>query len=270
MNFSKLHGAGNDFLLFDGSLDPSLDASLPPLISRLCDRRMGLGADGVLLLSLAGSQEVKVKYWNSDGSVASFCGNGTRCAARFAQQRWGFSEMILITDFAPIPGSVKEKTVALRLPAPTGGTWLELPIGEGTVRGFHVVLGVPQLIVPVDWPDFSTRPLAPLAPILRSHPLLPPGGANVNFIQHISGHDMKVRSWERGIEGETLACASGAVCAALTALSLEWCQDGARLLTASGRWLEVTSLGLPPLCPSILDGPAEWVADGSIHPDLFL
>jgi diaminopimelate epimerase len=88
VNFAKLHGAGNDFLLFDGRSDPSLADALPTLVSRLCHRRFGLGADGVLLLKPAGPNEARVVYWNADGSEVAFCANATRCAARFAAERW--------------------------------------------------------------------------------------------------------------------------------------------------------------------------------------
>ncbi|MGE5236393.1 MAG: diaminopimelate epimerase, partial [Acidobacteriota bacterium] len=100
MRFAKLHGAGNDFLLFDGRDDPALERCLPGLVTTLCHRRFGIGSDGVLLVLPAGERAARVMYWNADGSPAAFCANGTRCAARFVAARWGWTEMVLHTGYA--------------------------------------------------------------------------------------------------------------------------------------------------------------------------
>src|SRR5208337_374311 len=180
----KLHGAGNDFLLFDGSAEPGLRQTILPLIRRLCHRQLGVGADGILLLEPAGELEARLAYWNADGSEAAFCLNATRCAARFAQVRWGWTRMLLHTGYAAIRAEVRGAAVTLGLPPPTGiNPWCGLAAGGQQVRGRYLILGVPHLIVPVGWPDFWSRPLAPLAPALRSHPELPEGGANVTFVR---------------------------------------------------------------------------------------
>ncbi len=268
MRFYRLHGAGNDFLLFDGRDEPALEAALPPLVATLCHRRLGLGADGVLLLLPHGDREAILMYWNADGSAARFCANGTRCAARLAAERWGWSSLVLHTGFAPVPAEVRGVEVTLTLPAPAAvGSWQEYEV-EGTgVRGLRVELGVPHLIVPVSWPDFWARGLEPLAPRLRAHPLLPPGGANVDFVRPIDG-ELAIRTWERGVEGETLSCGSGAVASGLVAAAEGWLAAPVTVRTASGRVLRVEPLGEPPRCPSRLTGPAEWVAEGEVHSEL--
>ena len=269
MRFAKLHGAGNDFLVFDGGADPGLETSLPLSITALCHRRFGLGADGVLLLLPGAAGEVRLVYWNADGSTASFCANGTRCAARFAAERWGWDELLLHTGYAPIPARVRGTQVTLELPAATVlSTWYSLPTAEGEIRARLLLVGVPHLVVPVDWPDFWDRPHAPLAPALRGHGDLPAGGANVNFVRVEPGGELGVRSWERGVEGETLSCGSGDVAAALTGIAERWCAVPATVRTASGRLLVVTPHGEPPACPSALCGPAEWVADGEVDQEL--
>jgi diaminopimelate epimerase len=268
VNFAKMHGAGNDFLLFDGRADGTLALALPPLISRLCHRRFGLGADGALLLVPEGEAAARVVYWNGDGSEAAFCANGTRCAALFAAERWGWCTMLLRTGYAEIPAEVVGERVTLRLPAPTGlRPWLELSTPGGAVRARSMVVGVPQLVVRVQWPDFWQRSLEPLAPALRGHAELGEGGTNVNFLQVQDG-ELAVRSWERGVEGETLSCGSGDVAAALVALAEGWVTVPARVRTASGRVLLVDPEGAPPSCPVRLSGPAEWVAEGVVHPEL--
>lgn len=267
MRAAKLHGAGNDFLLFDGT-EAELDL-LPESIRRLCDRRLGLGADGVLLVVPVGERVARTVYWNADGSPARFCANGTRCAARFAAARWGWTAMRIETSFATIPARVTGTRVELDLPAPAlAEPWHEFEAAGQTARARYLVLGVPHLVVPVDWPEFWRHPLAPLAPELRAHPELPAGGANVTFIQ-VEHPVLLARSFERGIEGETLSCGSGAVAAALVAIAEGLMAAPVTVQTASGRTLAIAPGGSPPLCPSTLVGPAEWVADMDISTELF-
>lgn len=268
VRFAKLHGAGNDFLVFDGSDDLTMEGVLVGLVPRLCDRRLGIGADGVLLATPADQATLRLGYWNADGSAASFCANGTRCAARFAAERWQWREMIVATGFADIPAVVDGDSVTLELPPPAAvAPWCSLAAGVSVHRSRYLVVGVPQLVVPVQWRDFWRHDLAGLAPLLRSHPDLPSGGANVNFMQR-DGSELVARSWERGIEAETLSCGSGNVACALVALAEGWQTSPVPVRTASGRILLVDVVGSPPQCPSRLTGPAEWVAEGTIAPEL--
>jgi len=266
--FAKLHGAGNDFLVFDGAAEAGLEELLPQLVPALCERRLGLGADGVLLLLPAGPARIRLRYWNADGSAADFCANGTRCAVRFASERWGLHEAVVETGYAAIPAAVRGAEVTLELPpVQAEPRWRRLRLGDSDVRARYVVVGVPHLVVPVAWPDFWERTLRPLAPALRAHPSLPEGGANVNLVAVADG-EVLVRSWERGVEGETLSCGSGDVASGLVALAEGWVAGAARVRTASGRVLVVEACGLPPDCAARLTGPAEWVASGVLGPDL--
>jgi len=268
MNFAKLHGAGNDFLLFDGS-EGTTEEQLAPLVATLCHRRLGVGADGVLLMRPVGERRAQLVYWNSDGSLAAFCGNGTRCAARFASERWGWREMVLETGFAAVPAAVEGSSVTLQLPPPAE-VWPEkvFPVHGSAIPARYLMLGVPHLVVRVGWPDFWVRPLEPLAPLLRRHGELPAGGANVNFARPAAGGTVEARFFERGVEGETLASGSGVVAVALVAASEGWATPPVRVATASGRDLLVEVEGTPPLCPVRVVGPAEWVAEGTLAEEL--
>ncbi len=268
MNFAKLHGAGNDFLLFDGS-QGTTEEQLAPLVAALCHRRLGVGADGVLLMRPVGERRAQLVYWNSDGSLAAFCGNGTRCAARFACERWGWREMVLETGFAAVPAAVEGSSVTLQLPPPAE-VWPEriFPVHGSAIPARYLMLGVPHLVVRVGWPDFWVRPLEPLAPLLRRHGELPAGGANVNFARPAAGGMVEARFFERGVEGETLASGSGVVAVALVAASEGWATSPVRVATASGRDLMVEVEGTPPLCPVRVVGPAEWVAEGTLAEEL--
>lgn len=267
MRFAKWHGAGNDFLLFLPEDGPELAKNLPRWAPRLCHRQMGIGADGVLLLLPEGGATIRLAYFNRDGSRAAFCANGSRCAAAFAFRRLGLTEMVLYTDFAPIPAAVWENAVTLHLPPPQPvGGWVELPVEGEVKRGFFVHVGVPHLVLPVSWEDFWSRPLLE-APFLRAHPLLGSEGANVHFAQ-VLGRELGLRSFERGVEAETLACGSGAVAAACVAVAEGWLLPPVRVRTASGRILEVAPEGNDPWGPVRLTGPAEPVAAGEVAPEL--
>lgn len=268
MNFSKLHGAGNDFLLFDGREGVTVEG-IAPLVPALCHRRLGVGADGVLVLVPTGERRARVVYWNSDGSLAAFCGNGTRCAARFAAERWGWREMVLETGFASIPAVVEGRSVSLQLPAPAE-VWDERAflVHGSTIPARYLMLGVPHLVLRVTWADFWEHPLDPLAPLLRRHPQLPAHGANVNFAKSMADGTLAARFYERGVEGETLASGSGVVAVALVAAAEGWASPPVRVVTASGRELVVEFEGVPPTSPTRLTGPAEWVADGVVATDL--
>lgn len=268
MKVAKLHGAGNDFLLVEGMTCPALDARPEEVVRRLCHRRFGVGADGVLELWPLGEQRARLVYWNADGSPAAFCANGTRCAARFIAERWGWTEMTLQTGHAAVPARVVGREVSLRLPAPEAvGEWQDLVAGAETFTCRYVSVGVPHLIVPVSWLDFWEHPLEPGAPALRHHGSLPSGGANVSVVRR-STRGLQIRSWERGVEGETLSCGSGAVAAAVVALADGWVRGPAEVLTASGRILRIEAEGTPPLTPVRLTGPAEWVGEIEVAPEL--
>ena len=239
--FTKMSGAGNDFLVFAGRLEAGPGEAAT--IRRLCVRGTGAGADGALFVDLLpgdGPPVVAAAYFNRDGGAARFCGNGTRCAARFAFLRLGVGpEMTVRTGWGDVGASVRSGgVVTLRLPGPVaiGATLPTFDAGEGPVEksGVAVSVGVPHLVVftsgriPLDRID-----LPGVAPRLRYHPALPEG-ANVHFVATGPGSALSIRSWERGVEGETLACGSGAVAAAVVAAGRPGINPPVVLRTRSG------------------------------------
>ena len=263
-----MHGAGNDFLL--ATADEAPGDVMAGLTAGLCCRHTGVGADGVLVLETLEAGRVRVHYWNADGTRAAFCANGTRCAARLAADRWGWPRLTLETDFASIPALVDGGAVRIVVPPPAAVLpWENLTAAGERLRGRFLVLGVPHLVVPVVWPDFWDRELVPLAPALRWHPDLPAGGANVHFLRVHSSSTIAVRSWERGVEGETLSCGSGVLAAALLAVEEGWANSPVAVTTASRRELRVES-GDPPLgTVASLSGPAEYVAEITLAEEFF-
>ena len=215
--FTKMAGGGNDFLVFEapGRL---LDAEDESRLARMCRRGLSVGADGALFLSPGETGHVRVDYFNSDGGPASFCANGTRCAARYAV-RHGIVARVnptLETGWGPIEARVDGERVTLSLPA-VSAPRDPVPIsGRGLPpTAIPMEVGVPHLVVFVRG-DLTKLALEKLAPPLRNHPAMAEG-ANVNFVKASGANRIEVRTWERGVEGETLSCGSGVVAAAIVA-----------------------------------------------------
>jgi diaminopimelate epimerase len=223
--FVKMAGGGNDFLLFEAD-GRRLSEADSRRISLLCRRGLSVGADGALFLSGGGDGRVHLEYYNADGGLASFCANGTRCAARYAVTRRlvADSELILETGWGHIVARVNGESVTLSLrdvlaPSEPISLGLEDPQRYSTEglppTGIPIHVGVPHLVVFVRG-DLAALPIERVGPPLRRHPLLPEG-ANVNFVRVSGPGRLEVRSWERGVEAETLSCGSGVVASALVA-----------------------------------------------------
>ncbi len=215
--FVKMAGGGNDFLLFEAD-GRSLSEEDRRRVARLCRRGLSVGADGALFLSGGDEGRIHLDYFNADGGLASFCANGTRCAARYAVSRRlvAGSLPVLETGWAVIPAEVANSEVTLKLP-PFPLPAEPVPIsGENLPpTGIPIEVGVPHLVVFVTG-DLEELPIKHLAPPLRRHPAFP-DGANVNFVKVTGPHSIAVRTYERGVEGETLACGSGVVASAIVA-----------------------------------------------------
>ncbi|NOT35193.1 MAG: diaminopimelate epimerase [Candidatus Eisenbacteria bacterium] len=216
--FLKMHGAANDFVVIDHR---GIALPEPPdaWIARICDRRRGVGADGVILLERDATCDFAMRYFNRDGGAADFCGNGARCAARRGLDlglgsggRIRFRTAVGVLDAEPTAGG----GIALHFGrVERAGPEETLQVEGRTVRGRFVRAGVPHLVVPVE--RLSQVPLAEWAPPLRRHPRWGAEGANVDFVERIAPGRIAMRTYERGVEAETLACGSGAMASALWA-----------------------------------------------------
>lgn len=266
----KVEGAGNDFVLGIGLWAERLRDD-PALVERLCRRRSGIGGDGVLALFATGSDRVQVVYRNRDGSRATFCANGTRCAARAAVAALGApARLVVSTDWCDLEVVVAGESVSLRIPPPAGEPRRQRLEACGRPwEGWLLEVGVPHLVVPCA--AVEAVDVAGVGGELRAHPALAPEGANVSFVSLADDGRLHVRSFERGVEAETLCCGSGVVAAALVSLGHD--RDRLECVPRSAVPLMVEALGQPPLCPSRLTGPArivarvepsaEWLADQS-------
>jgi diaminopimelate epimerase len=258
---AKMSGAGNDFVVLDEAEWAALAEDRGRFVRGVCRRGLSVGADGVLVVGSAGPGRVRVTFMNPDGGEA-FCGNGSRCAARYALSRGIASgpSMVLVTSVGDVPASIEEDVVTLTLAAPVDRGVLSPDALDGKHGGRFVVAGVPHLVVSVG--SLDTFPIERFAPALRRHAALGPDGANVDFVERGASGVVHVRTWERGVEGETLACGTGAVAAAFAA-RLDGAPEGITVVPRSGIPLRVDLPGDPRRPTGArLSGDARFVFEG--------
>jgi diaminopimelate epimerase len=221
VEFAKMHGAGNDFIVVDNRWYRFSTDELSDLAATWCPRRFGVGADGLLALDPAEDDGVdyRMRYVNADGSWAAMCGNGARCLARFALQA-GFEgpEVAFEADagrYHAAEAPEAPQQIRLYVPPP-GPMTLDVPV-EATLSGaVHFVnTGTEHLVAFV--PDVEQVPVETWGPPLRNDPSVQPEGANVNFVEVTGDDSLRVRTYEKGVEAETLACGTGVLAAAVVA-----------------------------------------------------
>jgi diaminopimelate epimerase len=265
LRFTKMNGAGNDFILFDnrtGSID--LDRNQ---IAQLCDRHRGIGADGILLLEKPTNRaDFRMRYFNADGGEAEMCGNGARCFARFANKVGGQNAKISFETLAGvISAELKGDLVTLRMTEPSDLRLnVELPM-TGENKTVHFInSGVPHVVIPVakiDDADVRREGAA-----IRHHKMFSPNGANVNFIEKRGPNRIAIRTYERGVEDETLACGTGIVASALIFAASENTNSPISVVARGGDELEVGFEKSGDRFRNVtLTGPAEFVFEGTVE-----
>lgn len=267
ISFAKMTGAGNDFVMLDnrgGAL--SLDGDG---IARLCDRHFGVGADGLLVVEPgAGGAEFTMRYFNADGGEAEMCGNGARCFARFARMLTGETGKPL--DFQTRAGRIRAEfdgeLVAVNLTPPRdlrlGGAIHTRHGGELEVHDCNT--GVPHAVLFVE--DADRAMVSELGREIRFHPGYQPAGTNVNFVQVLGPDAIRVRTYERGVEGETLACGTGVSASAIVSHLTRGIALPVRVLVQSGERLEVDfRVDGDAVTDVRLKGPATLVFTGEIE-----
>jgi diaminopimelate epimerase len=217
ISFVKLSGAGNDFVIIDNRRDV-IPKSQADFVRKVCARRVSVGADGLLLVENSDIADFKMRYFNSDGSEAETCGNGARCIARFAymEKIVPSSEMKFETKAGIYSAQVMDDAVKLRM-GDAVGMRLDFPIK--LENGLHQVsfanTGVPHVVYFVD--DLENVDVVKLGRETRYHGDFQPEGTNANFIRVKDEHSLDIRTYERGVEDETLACGTGCIASAIVA-----------------------------------------------------
>jgi diaminopimelate epimerase len=236
--FSKYSGCGNEFVLLDNR-----NASFPTedqgLIIAMCHRRKGIGADGVILLENSSKADFKMRIFNADGGEAEMCGNGIRCLFKFIDQLTSRKDKCRIeTQNAIVQVEREGELVHATMPPPENIQW-DVPLSiENQIVPVHFMnTGVPHAVLFVE--DLDNERWMNLAPKIRRHPFFSPEGTNVNFAFITPQQDVNIRTYERGVEGETSACGTGAVAVALAAACLYDLASPVRMLFRSQESLEI-------------------------------
>ncbi len=255
--FSKLSGAGNDFVLVEGA--PSRPAELA---RRLCDRRGAIGADGLLVLKRG--RLPALRYFNADGSEA-FCGNGTRCAAWWLKERGdaGAEEFSIVTAAGTLSARVTgRQKAAIAMPGPKGlRLGLDLSVAGRRLTAHFVDTGVPHAVVFVE--GLQDYPVDEVGAALRRHEAFGAAGANADFVSAENG-GLSLRTFERGVEAETLACGTGALAAAAAAAVLGLAESPVSVKARGGELRASFSRAGSSFSDVWLEGPARVVFTGEI------
>ncbi len=241
LDFIKMNGAGNDFVLFDNR-SRATQLSVEQIV-RLCDRHRGVGADGVigLIPCESGRADWAWQFWNSDGSVAEMCGNGARCFARYIQRMTGHPAQ---TSFETVAGVIsaefRGELVSVNLTEPKDERLnIKVPLKSAGDTVIHSInTGVPHAVIYV--PDADKALLGTVGPEVRRHAEFGPRGTNVNFVQVLGPGSIRVRTFERGVEGETLACGTGVSAAALISARVHKFTSPVKVRVQGGDDLEVS------------------------------
>ena len=262
LSFSKYQGAGNDFIIID---DRSCRFPVDDreLIKRLCFRNLGIGADGLILLQHSSCAEFRMRIFNADGKEAPMCRNGLRCLVRYLKDLGFKAEKFHIeTEAEVLECSYQGGKVSVNFPPPKVLHWgISLQEGGVSEEIFVVDTGVPHAVVFIE--DLEECFVEKLGRELRFHPKFSPHGVNVNFVKIASDGTARIRTYERGVEGETLACGTGATAAAFVLFQQKGQGGSIRIMPKSGESLEF--LAENPLKKIEMRGKAEFVFEGRIQ-----
>lgn len=283
LHFTKMSGTGNDFIIVDNRELRIAKGEMAGMAKRLCHRQFSVGADGMIFIENTAGADFCWQFYNADGSEAEMCGNGARCAARYAFAK-GIAKkkhMRFLTLAGLIEAEiVGQKNVKIRLTPPTNivlGQSIEI---DGEVREIHSInTGVPHAVHFVQ--DNTGTPVKKWGRLIRHHKLFEPAGTNVNFVQ-LPETELHVRTYERGVEDETLACGTGAVASALIAALHGHVTSPVTVHTTGGDELRIhftlLDLGEGPastaarrheqrIAEVYLEGPASLVYEGELYPE---
>jgi diaminopimelate epimerase len=243
--FYKMSGSGNDFVMLDGRHTAPSEWTAERIVG-VCDRRDGVGADGLVILTGEAEGRVRMDFWNRDGSRADMCGNAALCSTRLSAflELASAREMELVTRAGTFLTRCRPEAeeAELHLPdfrLPTGACGVAL--GPGEAGGRLATVGVPHLVIEVS--DLMRADLMARGQQLRSDPAIGPAGANVNFLAPAAGEANRwsLRTYERGVEGETLACGTGAVAAAAILAQAGRAKLPLEIQTQGGRILHIAA-----------------------------
>ena len=262
LTFTKMNGAGNDFVMLDNR-DGKLALSRAQ-IAQLCDRHRGIGADGLLAVEPAqNGADFRMRYYNADGGEAEMCGNGARCFARFAQKVTGKAgDISFETQAGVITAKFFGEIVQIQMSEPHSlrrNDALDVAGEKLTVHSLNT--GVPHAVVFVE--NLADTDIRKLGAALRYHPHFAPKGTNANFVQKVGPQAISIRTYERGVEDETLACGTGMVACALIFHELDGAASPVQVKVRGGDTLEIAFEKDGDTYRNVtLTGPADFTFEG--------
>lgn len=264
IKFTKMVASGNDFVVVNDKLLPS-----PSSVARkICDRKFGIGADGMLLLSSSKKADIRMRIFNADGSEAEMCGNGARCSALFVRRQTQASKrhILIETKAGLIESWIEKDRVRIKLTDPLD-LMLDIPLKlTRALKVNFINTGVPHAVIFVEGLD--KLDVFELGRQIRFHQAFAPKGTNVNFVEVLSQDTIRVRTYERGVEGETLACGTGVTASALIT-SFKFFLPKINLIkviTESGETLKVSFKRINNSFKDVwLEGKVQIVFNGEIH-----
>ena len=264
--FHKMQGSGNDFILIDNRKAVLKGMNLRALAVNVCHRHYSVGADGLIVIVPSRRADFKWRFFNADGSEAEMCGNGSRCAARFAYlKKIAKKDMSFETLAGVIRARVKNGRVQVQLPGASGlRANIAVPLDSGLRMGHFINTGVPHLVYLSK--DIEHEDVERIGRTTRYHELFKPAGTNVNFVQIQGRNKLRIRTYERGVEGETLACGTGSVAAAIVAGALGVVSPPVEVLTPGGERLVVSfDRGADGFGNIHLEGGTEVICEGTVY-----
>ncbi len=237
--FTKMSAGGNDFVVLDNR-EKRLPRDISALALRICSRKFSIGADGILVLENSSTSNFRMKYFNADGSHASMCGNGARCMASFAYRIGAAPHTMRFDTDAGIYGARVEENIVKIFMRPPQAIRMNVRIRlKGKTVTLHAIdTGVPHAVIFVK--NIDTADVEGTGRQIRHHRQFKPAGTNVDFVALSNRHTIVVRTYERGVEGETAACGTGATASALIARLLKKTVSPVRCLTRGGGELIVS------------------------------
>jgi diaminopimelate epimerase len=239
IEFYKMSGSGNDFIIIDNRSNIVDESDLSNFIVNVCRRKMSVGADGVILVENTDNADFKWRFFNSDGSVAEMCGNGARCVARFAYlNNIAGSNMSFETLAGLVKAEVIEERVKVKMTDPFDlETDVAIEFKNGLTSIYSINTGVPHVVMVKN--SIDDIDIVKIGREIRYHDRFSPAGTNVNFVCHIKDNTIAIRTYERGVEDETLACGTGAAASAIVMAHKMKLDSPLSVLTRSGEYLNI-------------------------------
>jgi diaminopimelate epimerase len=268
LHFTKMSAAGNDFIIFDNRTHIISANKAKEFTQKTCRRKLSVGADGLILIEDSTEADFKWRFFNADGSEAEMCGNGGRCVARLAFLKGIAPQQLTFETLAGIiKAEVFGERVKLQLPLPYNlNCDLALVVDGQNLPANHITVGVPHAVIFVD--ELKEYPVVELGRKIRHSDYFQPAGTNVNFVHLSNDSSITIRTYERGVEDETLACGTGAVASALISSAKKGMESPVSVLTRGGEMLMVHFTRDGKMLKEVfLEGNAHLIYEGELNAD---